>query len=41
MGLKVVRVDTERNLLFVRGAVPGPVRGIVEVRRQANRSRYA
>ncbi len=41
MGLKVVRVDAARNLLFVRGAVPGPVRGIVEVRRQANRSRYA
>jgi large subunit ribosomal protein L3 len=41
VGLQVVRVDPERNLLFVRGAVPGPVRGIVEVRRQANRSRYA
>ena len=24
LGLTVVRVDAERNLLFVRGAVPGP-----------------
>jgi large subunit ribosomal protein L3 len=23
-GLKVVKVDTERNLLYVRGSVPGP-----------------
>jgi large subunit ribosomal protein L3 len=41
LGLQVVRVDTERNLLFVRGAVPGPTRGIVEVRKQGGRSRYA
>lgn len=31
--LKVVRVDGEKNLLFVRGAVPGPNGGIVEVRK--------
>lgn len=41
LGLKVVRVDPERNLLFVRGAVPGPMRGIVAVRKQGGRSRYA
>ena len=41
MGLTVVRVDAERNLLFVRGAVPGPMRGIVLVRKQGGRSRYA
>ncbi len=41
MGLTVVRVDAERNLLFVRGAVPGPMRGIVQVRKQGGRSRYA
>ncbi|MBI5431381.1 MAG: 50S ribosomal protein L3 [Planctomycetes bacterium] len=29
--LRVVRVDLERNLLFVSGAVPGPVRGFVLV----------
>jgi large subunit ribosomal protein L3 len=31
-GLEVVEVDTERNLLLVRGAVPGPRGGTVEVR---------
>ncbi|MGD2134755.1 MAG: 50S ribosomal protein L3 [Gemmatimonadales bacterium] len=41
VGLSVVRVDPERNLLFVRGAVPGPPRGIVVVRKQGGRSRYA
>jgi large subunit ribosomal protein L3 len=41
LGLSVVRVDPERNLLFVRGAIPGPRRGIVVVRKQGGRSRYA
>lgn len=31
-GLEVVLVDNEQNLLAVRGAVPGPNRGIVTVR---------
>jgi large subunit ribosomal protein L3 len=31
-GLEVLEVDAERNLLIVRGAVPGPTGGIVEVR---------
>jgi large subunit ribosomal protein L3 len=31
-GLEVVQVDPERNLLIVRGSVPGPKNGIVEVR---------
>lgn len=30
--LKVVRVDTERNLLLVKGALPGPNGGLVVVR---------
>ena len=34
--LMVVRVDAERNLLFVRGAVPGPRRGIVTVRKEGS-----
>lgn len=29
--LEIVRVDAERNLLFLRGAVPGPAGGFVEV----------
>jgi large subunit ribosomal protein L3 len=31
--LKVVRVDTERNLLLVKGSVPGPNKGLVMVRK--------
>ncbi|MBI1722545.1 MAG: 50S ribosomal protein L3 [Gemmatimonadetes bacterium] len=33
IGLTVAKVDAERNLLFVEGAVPGPMRGIVTVRK--------
>jgi large subunit ribosomal protein L3 len=40
-GLQVVKVDAEKHLLFVRGAVPGPTRGIVLIRKQGKRSRYA
>jgi large subunit ribosomal protein L3 len=32
VGLVVHEVDTERNLLLVKGAVPGPKNGFVEVR---------
>ena len=32
LGLTVEKVDAERNLLFVRGAVPGHRRGLVRVR---------
>jgi large subunit ribosomal protein L3 len=32
LNLRVVRVDPDRNLLLVRGAVPGPRKGIVRVR---------
>lgn len=32
LNLEVVRVDAERNLLLVRGAVPGPNGGLVMVR---------
>lgn len=41
VGLQVVKVDADRNLLYVRGAVPGPTNGIVTVRRQGGRGRYA
>lgn len=34
IGLRVEKVDAERNLLYVRGAVPGPKSGIVVVRKQ-------
>jgi large subunit ribosomal protein L3 len=32
LGLVVHDVDPERNLLLVKGAVPGPKSGIVEIR---------
>src|SRR3954462_246956 len=32
LGLRVHEVDPERNLLLVRGSVPGPKNGLVEVR---------
>jgi large subunit ribosomal protein L3 len=35
IGLRVERVDLERNLIYVRGAVAGPKNGIVLVSRQA------
>jgi len=34
-GLTLVQADKERNLLYIRGAVPGPINGFVVVRRQA------
>jgi large subunit ribosomal protein L3 len=35
IGLTVHEVDSDANLLLVRGAVPGPTNGIVEVREDA------
>ncbi len=34
VGLKIHSVDPERNLLLVKGAVPGPKNGLVEVREE-------
>jgi len=31
--LEVIRIDTERNLLFVRGAVPGHKNALVKIRK--------
>jgi large subunit ribosomal protein L3 len=31
-GLEVVRIDADKNLLMIRGSVPGPRNGVVEVR---------
>ena len=41
LGLTVVKVDAERNLLFVRGAIPGSKNGIVTVAKQGGKSRHA
>jgi large subunit ribosomal protein L3 len=35
VGLTVHSVDTERNLLLVKGAVPGPKNGLVEIREES------
>jgi large subunit ribosomal protein L3 len=37
VGLTVHAVDPERNLLLVKGAVPGPKNGLVEIREEARR----
>ena len=34
-GLEIVGVDQKENLLLVRGSVPGPTGGVVEVRTDA------
>jgi len=34
-GLEIVRVEADQNLLLVRGSVPGPRNGLVEVRTDA------
>ena len=40
LGLQVVRVDPERNLLFVKGAIPGSKNGIVTVAKQGGPIRH-
>jgi large subunit ribosomal protein L3 len=39
VGLTVHEVDAQRNLLLVKGAVPGPKNGYVEVREDTGRGR--
>jgi large subunit ribosomal protein L3 len=38
VGLSIHSVDPEANLLLVKGAVPGPKNGIVEVREESRGS---
>jgi large subunit ribosomal protein L3 len=40
IGLKVHGVDAERNLLLVKGAVPGPKNGFVEVREEKPHAKH-
>jgi large subunit ribosomal protein L3 len=40
LGLQVVETDPERNLLLVKGAVPGPKNGIVEIREEKAHTRH-
>ena len=37
-GLKVIRVDPDRNLLMVKGGVPGAPNGLLQIRRKKNRA---
>jgi large subunit ribosomal protein L3 len=34
LNLRVEKIDTERHLIYIRGAVAGPANGIVLVRKQ-------
>jgi len=34
LGLMVHSIDAEHNLLLVKGAVPGPKNGVVEIREE-------
>jgi large subunit ribosomal protein L3 len=34
VGLTIHSIDSERNLLLVKGAVPGPKNGVVEIREE-------
>jgi large subunit ribosomal protein L3 len=40
VGLKVHEIDPEQNLLLVKGAVPGPKNGIVEIREERAHTRH-
>ena len=40
IGLVVHEVDAERNLLLVKGAIPGPKNGIVEIREERTHTRH-
>jgi large subunit ribosomal protein L3 len=40
VGLKVHDVDPEQNLLLVKGAVPGPKNGVVEIREEKAHTRH-
>ena len=35
--LEILRVDAEKNLLYVKGAIPGPNRGLVYLRQARKR----
>jgi large subunit ribosomal protein L3 len=37
VGLSVHSIEADRNLLLVKGSVPGPRNGLVEVREDTNR----
>ena len=34
-GLRIVEVDAEKNLILVKGAVPGSIGGVVEIRSES------
>ena len=40
LGLRVVKVDVDRHLLFVGGSVAGPMNGLLTVRKQGGKSRH-
>ena len=38
-GLEVVNVDPDRNLLFLKGGVPGARNGLLQIRRTGKRAK--
>jgi large subunit ribosomal protein L3 len=34
VNLRVAKVDADRNLIYIRGAVPGPINGFVFITKQ-------
>jgi large subunit ribosomal protein L3 len=40
-GLRVVKVDAEKNLILIRGAIPGPNKGLVTVKAAAKADKTA
>lgn len=39
LNLEVVRVDADKNLILVKGAVPGPKKGLVKIREAVRKSK--
>ncbi|MPM06232.1 50S ribosomal protein L3 [bioreactor metagenome] len=39
LNLEVVKVDVERNALLLKGAIPGPKKGLVKIREAVRKSK--
>lgn len=39
LNLEVVRVDADKNVILLKGAVPGPKKGLVKIREAVRKSK--
>ena len=39
LNLEVVRVDADKNLILLKGAVPGPKKGLIKIREAVRKSK--